>query len=120
MRKKIVAGNWKMNTSFEEGMTLVREICDVAGKEPVNDHLLIIIPPFIHLRQAAELMKHAPSIRLGAQNCHWEAKGAFTGEISLPMLRSIGVTHVLIGHSERRHYFKETGDMLLKKLHAAL
>lgn len=113
MRKKIVAGNWKMNKTFQEGIDLSNELVSSDSIAEVGKEL-IVCPPFIHLAKVAELLKDS-NIQLGAQNCHTEAKGAFTGEISAAMLSSIGVDYCLVGHSERRAEFFEDNLELAKK-----
>lgn len=117
MRKKIVAGNWKMNLSVSEGVALIEEL-NQGVMEGIKADELIVFPPFTHLTAAKD--KATNKLNVGAQNCHTELKGAFTGEVSAPMLSSINVTHVLVGHSERRAYFKESNDLLSKKVDAAL
>jgi triosephosphate isomerase len=112
-RKKIVAGNWKMNKSFQEADTLVEMILN-----QVNDFdeiIKIIIPPFPYLQTINTQLTKKYNFFLGAQNCHTHSNGAFTGEISANMLSSVGCKYVLIGHSERRQYFKENNtDFILK------
>lgn len=116
MRQKIVAGNWKMNTNLKEGIDLTNNILN---KYTENDIQLIIFPPFTHLNQTCNILKNNP-IYTGAQNCAFENKGAYTGEISAEMIKSAGASHVLIGHSERRNYFNEKDNELLKKLKIAI
>ncbi len=119
MRKKIVAGNWKMNLDIEQGKTLVNEI--VAGLPELSEnHKVVICPPFIHLQQTAQLTITANHVFTGAQNCYTEASGAYTGEISAGMIKSTGALYVILGHSERREYFKESNEMLAKKTTTAL
>jgi triosephosphate isomerase len=121
MRKNIVAGNWKMNKTLQEGVQLIKEIKELSVKEINNLNVqVIIIPPFTHLSTAKDLLKDKTSIHLGAQNCHHEEQGAFTGEVSASMLSSLGVEYVIIGHSERRAYFHETNELLAKKIKLAL
>lgn len=113
MRKKIVAGNWKMNKTLHEAETLVEMI-----KTKVNefdDVIKIIIPPFPFLPAVKSKLLHKSNFYIGAQNCHTNASGAFTGEVSASMLASVGCQYVLVGHSERRQYFKEKeADFVLK------
>lgn len=117
MRRKIVAGNWKMNTSLREGEELLRNL--LAGLSDRHGSQVIIAPPFTHLPSAAALLKGS-GIELGAQNCSSEESGAYTGEISAGMIKSTGAAWVIIGHSERRTHFKENNDVLLKKVKCAL
>lgn len=112
MRKKIVAGNWKMNLSLEEGISLVNEINTQLKPSEVE---VIVIPPFIHLNSIKDLISSS-KIQLGAQNVHAEQKGAFTGEVSALMLKSVGVDYCLVGHSERRIYQNESEEELEVKL----
>jgi triosephosphate isomerase len=117
MRKKIVAGNWKMNKSFSEGMLLIDELIKADGSSTVEK---IIATPFIHLAEASRKLSTTKTFRLAAQNCHHLASGAYTGEVSAGMIASTGATHVIIGHSERRMYFKESDELLIGKVNAAL
>jgi len=118
MRKKIVAGNWKMNTSLEEGIALAKSINEEvkASKEDIG---VIIAPPFTHLTSVKEVI-NTERICLAAQNCAAEAKGAYTGEVSASMLKSLGVKAIIIGHSERRAYYGETNEILNKKVKLTL
>lgn len=114
MRKKIVAGNWKMNTLPAEGVALAKAI--VAGRGEVCACVdFIVCPPFTHLSQVAEALAGS-SIALGAQNCAAEAKGAYTGEVAASMLSALGCKYVILGHSERRQYYGETSATLNKKM----
>lgn len=118
-RKKIVAGNWKMNTNLNEGKILVQEI--LQNFPNLSENVSVIIaPPFTHLSNVYELIQEHPSIQLAAQNCHYESKGAFTGEISPKTLTDLGVKYVILGHSERREYFNEDENLLSKKINAVL
>ena len=119
MRKKIVAGNWKMNKTLEEGQALTSEVKHMAEDELKGDVLLILCPPFIHLSTLHGMLKGS-KIGLGAQNCSEHASGAYTGEIAAPMLPSTGVQYVILGHSERREYFDEGNALLAKKLDIVL
>ena len=114
MRKKVVAGNWKMNTTPAEGVELLKGVAALKGDvcSCVN---FIVIPPFTHL---SEIVKNAKGtgIAVGAQNCAAEAKGAYTGEVSAKMIASLGVEYVILGHSERREYYGETSATLNKKM----
>lgn len=119
MRKKIVAGNWKMNLDMEQGRKLVNEI--IAGMPQLGDqHKVIICPPYIQLHQTAQLTVSANRVYTGAQNCHTEISGAYTGEVSAAMVKSTGALFVILGHSERREYFNENNEMLAKKVNTAL
>jgi triosephosphate isomerase (TIM) len=117
MRKPIIAGNWKLNKTPHEAIVLAsdlkREIVDVEGVD------IVLCPPFTALADVADTLTDT-NIALGAQNIFWEDAGAFTGEISGPMLKDLGVTYVIIGHSERRQYFHETNETVNKRLRAAL
>lgn len=117
MRKPIIAGNWKLNKTPREAILLVdelkRELVDVAGVD------IVVCPPFVDLVDVSDaLIDH--NIAVGAQNVFWEDAGAFTGEISAPMLKDLSVAFVIIGHSERRQYFNETNETVNKRLRAAL
>lgn len=118
MRKKIVAGNWKMNKSFPEGMQLIDDIVNAAAKDA--SVIKIIAPPFIHLSEAARKLANRKDFGLAAQNCHHLANGAYTGEIAAEMIASTGASYVIIGHSERRQYFKESNELLAQKVNAAM
>ena len=114
-RKKIVAGNWKMNMTIDESNDLINELKEVSE----NNIEIKIAPSFTNLYHAISLLKNS-AIEVVAQNVHSEKRGAYTGEISTEMLKSIGVNTVIIGHSERRKYFNETDAILSKKVKAAL
>ena len=117
MRKKIVAGNWKMNTLPAEGVELAKGV--VAGRGEVCSCVnFIVCPPFTHLSMVAEALKGS-DIALGAQNCAAEAKGAYTGEVAASMLAALGCKYVILGHSERRQYYGETSATLNKKMEQA-
>lgn len=120
MRKKIVAGNWKMNNTIEEGNKLTSEIVNMVKDEVLDDVQIVIAPPYIHLANTAGLLQDAKNISVSAQNCNDNESGAFTGEISATMLTSVGVQNVIIGHSERRQYYNETNEQLAKKVDIAL
>ena len=114
MRKKIVAGNWKMNTTPAEGVELFKGVAAKKG-EVCSCVNFIVAPPFTHL---SEIVKAArgTGIAVSAQNCAAEAKGAYTGEVSAKMIASLGVEYVILGHSERREYYGETSQTLNKKM----
>lgn len=116
MRKKIVAGNWKMNTLLQDGMELAKAV-EQQTREGAGDALVIIAPPFTHLSRIGDLIE---KVKLAAQNCSSEASGAYTGEVSPSMLVSAGVEYVIIGHSERRTYYAEDNQLLNKKVRLAL
>ena len=116
MRKKIVAGNWKMNTLLKDGMELAKAV-EKLEKEKTSDALVIIAPPFTHLSRVKELIE---GVKLAAQNCASEEAGAYTGEVSPDMLKSVGVEYVILGHSERRAYYGEDDELLNKKTKLAL
>ena len=116
MRKKFIAGNWKMNTTHAETTSLIRALAE--GTTNVRDTTIMVAPPFTNLHAAAEALKNT-TIELGAQNMYHEEKGAFTGEISPVMLKDTGCKYVILGHSERRQYFRESNQDINKKLWAA-
>jgi triosephosphate isomerase len=118
MRKKIVAGNWKMNLDYAEGISLFSEIVNMVKDEKKGEQIAIICAPSIHLHSLAKLGGTAVSI--GAQNCHQKESGAYTGEISAKMVKSVGCEYVIIGHSERRQYFAESDELLAEKTVIAL
>ena len=117
MRKKIVAGNWKMHKNAEETEDLLNDLIDKLPQE--SDTLIIVAPTFVNLSSAVEHLQFT-NIQVAAQNMHQKESGAYTGEISADMLKSIGVTNVIIGHSERRAYFNETDELLAQKVTTAL
>lgn len=116
MRKKIVAGNWKMNTTVQEGIKLVQEI-ETLVSEINNGAVTVICAPYTHL---TGVCKVAVKVGIGAENCASEVSGAFTGEVSASMIASTGTKFVILGHSERRAYFHETDALLHKKVKLAL
>lgn len=120
MRKKIVAGNWKMNKNFEEALALTSEVVNMVKDEVRNDAQVILCTPSLYLLPLKKYVENTPNIALGAQNCSDKASGAFTGEISAPMLASSGINYVIIGHSERREYFAESNEVLAAKVDIAL
>lgn len=117
MRKRIVAGNWKMHTDLHEGYQLMKETIEAIRSEDLEKTEVMLFPPFIHLKTFANTI-NGSGITLGAQNCHYAESGAFTGEISVPMLKSASVGAVLVGHSERRQYYNETDETVALKLEA--
>jgi len=116
-RKKFIAGNWKMNTTIDEAIALAKAV--VAKMGTVADVDVAVCPPYISLKAVADVLKGS-NVKLGAQDVHWEAKGAFTGKVSCAMLKSVGVQYVIIGHSEQRQYFHETNETVNKKVKATL
>ena len=115
MRKKIIAGNWKMNMLPNEAISMITELAPLV-KDTENEVVLCV--PYTDLFYSL-LTAQGTNIKIGAQNMHYEAKGAYTGEVSGAMLKSIGVEYVIIGHSERREYFNETDETVNKKIKAA-
>ncbi|HAK75766.1 MAG TPA: triose-phosphate isomerase [Runella sp.] len=120
MRKKIVAGNWKMNKSLEEALSLTSEVVNMVRDEVRGDVEVVLCTPYIYLPVLQKYVQEVDRISLGAQNCHHKASGAFTGEISASMLSAIEVPYVIIGHSERRQYFGETDALIAEKVKIAL
>ena len=116
-RVNIVAGNWKMNKTYEEGRDLANA---VMSKLQPSEVKVILATPYIHLKNVSNIIKDVNNVHLAAQNCHQEASGAYTGEISVGMLKSVDVEYVILGHSERRAYFEESDDLLAKKVDAVL
>lgn len=119
MRKKIIAGNWKMNKTADEAMALTSEIVNIYNAEVNSDTGVIIIPPYVHLSVVNNLLKGS-KVALGAQDCSAHESGAYTGEVSTAMIKSYGAEYVIVGHSERRQYHNETNDLLAKKVDAVL
>lgn len=120
MRRKIVAGNWKMNTTYNEAMDLVAELKASLTEEVVGETGVIITPPSLFLSDVVNALVDNPFIAVAAQNCHEKDSGAYTGEISAPMLASLDLDAVIIGHSERREYFGETNANCNAKISQAL
>lgn len=116
-RKNIAAGNWKMNKNYEEGLALARSLSE---NSIASDAIMILSTPFIHLKAVGDIIKDKSHMFLAAQNCHQKAAGAYTGETSLDMLKSVEVTHVILGHSERREYFHESNKLLAEKVNTVL
>ena len=119
MRAKIVAGNWKMNNDLDESKSLVKKIAKSIKKQPLKNTRVIVASSFVSLQKVASKAK-GTKVEVAGQNMHYEKNGAFTGEISAAMLKSVGVHIVILGHSERREYFGETDVLLAKKVDAAL
>lgn len=116
MRQKIIAGNWKMHKTVQQGLDFTNRLAGLVKDEGVE---VVLAPTFTALYAVAEAVK-GTNIGLAAQNVHWEDEGAYTGEISAPMLKEIGCKYVIIGHSERRQYFGETDETVNKKVLAVL
>ena len=120
MRKKIVAGNWKMNKTLDEGLKLSSEVVNMVNDELTDAVTVILGTPYIHLSAVAQIVSDSDKVKLSAQNCSEHSAGAYTGEISVSMITSVGASHVILGHSERRQYFNETNSELVAKVDAAL
>lgn len=120
MRKKIVAGNWKMNKTLEEAQILASELMGMVTDEVKAMVQVVLCTPFPYLLAIKNQLGSTPRMAVGAQNCSDQEWGAFTGEVSAPMLQSVGIPFVIVGHSERRHYFGEGGKLLAKKIDRAL
>lgn len=118
MKKILIAGNWKMNTNPFESKKLAEYIAGGINNKNLKVKVLVC-PPFTSLDAVSGVVNNT-QVLLGAQNCHFEAKGAFTGEVSIPMLKYLGCSYVIIGHSERREYFNETNELVNKKTINAL
>jgi len=119
MRKKIVAGNWKMNVGLMEGMALADSINKSLIEKPYDEITVVLCAPFTHLTSLYEILKNG-KISVGAQNCASEPSGAFTGEVSASMVKSTGAKYVIIGHSERRAHHREYNSLLNEKVFLAL
>jgi triosephosphate isomerase len=117
MRKKLIAANWKMYKTPEQTASFFSEFLPLVSNHTRDE--ILVCPPFIDLHTAISAAAGS-NVGIGAQNLHWEKEGAFTGEISVGMLKSLDVTHVIIGHSERRQYFNESDDTVNRKLEIAL
>jgi len=117
MRRKIIAGNWKMYKTLSEAIELVNSLKRTLGD--ISEADIVICPPYTALDSISDLLIES-NISLGAQDAHWEKEGAFTGEVSIAMLKDIGCKYIIIGHSERRQFFGETNDTVNKKVKAVL
>ena len=117
MRKKLIAGNWKMNKTLDEAVELAKAL--VENNQNISDRDIMIAPTFVCLKSVYDVIKGSP-IKLGAQNMYFEDSGAYTSEISADMLLSVGCEYVILGHSERRNIFNETNEMINKKIKKAL
>jgi triosephosphate isomerase len=119
MARKIVAGNWKMNKTVSEGAQLVEELKSGLAKVDVSDVTVVVSPTYVSLSEVVKVAEGS-AVNVAAQNVHQEANGAYTGEISADILKSVGVGYVIIGHSERREYFGENAADLVKKVDAVI
>ena len=118
MRQKIAAGNWKMNLTLDEGLQLARSISNYMN--PEEDTLVLLAAPYVYLKSLSDLTFPIKNLVIAAQNCHEKEKGAHTGEISIPMLQSINIDYVIIGHSERRMNNHENDELLKSKVDALI
>ncbi|HET7909859.1 MAG TPA: triose-phosphate isomerase [Nitrospira sp.] len=118
MRTTLIVGNWKMNKTATEAVRFVRELVSALPKDPAVE--IVLAPPFTALEPVRSVLSAASHLALGAQNLHWEPQGAFTGEISAPMLCDVGCTYVIVGHSERRTLFGERDGDIHKKVRSAV
>ena len=116
-KKPLIAGNWKMFKTVPEAVEMVQKLHEASlGLEKAQ---FVVVPPFTALSEVSRALQGSP-VQVGAQNMYWEEQGAFTGEVSAPMLKDVGCTYVVIGHSERRQFFGETNETVNKKIKAAL
>jgi triosephosphate isomerase len=120
MRKKIVAGNWKMNTDKDGAIALAKGVLEAVKNEAPKDVIVIMCTPFIHLSTIQSIVSGTPNVFVGAQNCSNKPSGAYTGEISAAMLKSYGIQYVIVGHSERREYYKESNAEIAEKVNLLL
>jgi triosephosphate isomerase (TIM) len=118
LRRTLIVGNWKMNKTASEAAAFVRELTNRIVASPVVE--IVVAPPFTSLESVRTALNSFPAIQLGAQNVFWDDRGAYTGEISAPMLKELGCRYVIIGHSERRSLFGEQDSGIQKKVRAAL
>jgi triosephosphate isomerase len=116
-RRKFIAGNWKMNTTAAEAVELAKGVVAAVGS--VTDVDIAVCPPYPNLAAVCDIVRDS-NVKLGAQDVHWEEKGAYTGKVSCAMLKALGVEYVIIGHSEQRAMFGETDEMVNRKVRAAL
>jgi len=119
MRTKLIAGNWKLNKTIDEAVALITSLNTSLKSLQLNNIEVVVAPTFTALNKVAEHLKGSP-IKVSAQDLFWEDFGAFTGQISAPLIKDAGATYVIIGHSERRQYFNETDATVNKKIKAAL
>ncbi len=120
-RKNLIAGNWKMNNTIPEAVVLAQEISNGIYPDILDEVDVAVCPPFVDLKPVKSVFEFdRVNIALGAQNVYWEPKGAFTGEISIPMIKEIGCTYCIVGHSERRHLFGETNEEVNLKVRALI
>ncbi|MEJ7643282.1 MAG: triose-phosphate isomerase [Chryseolinea sp.] len=119
MRQKIVAGNWKMNKTYDEANILASELKGMVTDEVEGDVKVILCAPHLYLTSLKKMIGHDARISVAAQNCSEHESGAYTGEVSAAMIASIGIKYVILGHSERRQYFGEDGRLLAKKIDVA-
>ena len=115
MRQKIVAGNWKLNTTVQEGVELAKAVDTIVAEKGAKDVTVVLGVPFTHLTSVVDAV-NTDRIDVSSQNCAADAKGAFTGEVSVNMVKSTGASNVILGHSERREYYGETSETLNKKV----
>ncbi|MFY0591821.1 triose-phosphate isomerase [Roseivirga sp.] len=120
MRKKIIAGNWKMNKNLEDGIALASEVVNIANDETPNDVTVVMCTPAIHLSQVSGITANSDKVFVGAQNMSEHESGAYTGDLAADMITSTGASYVIIGHSERREYHFETNQQLAARVKLAL
>ena len=119
MRKKIVAGNWKLNNNVEESQSLAEEVVNLIKAEGTNGASVVICPTSVNVYPVAQKTKGS-EVSVGAQNCYSQSSGAYTGEVSAAMVKSVGAEYVILGHSERREYFSEDNKLLAEKVEKVL